>query len=488
MLTAFFIAWPLVSVLLVLLLGNTMSKWTAFLCTVVQLGVTVYALCQFQPDASIQFVMDYPWIEQFGIHFKIGMDGISLLLVLLTNLLMPLIVLSSFKHEYSRPKLFYALALLMQSALVGVFVSLDMFLYYIFWELALVPIYLIILMWGGHDRVKVTYKFFIYTLLGSLFMLVGILFLYFQTPAPHTFDWQAFQSLNLERGAQGWIFWAFFLAFAIKMPVFPFHTWQPDTYTQAPTQGTMLLSGIMLKMGTYSVIRWLLPLVPMGVQDWGRLALILSIVGIVYASWIAITQKDMKRLFAYSSIAHVGLISAGIFTLTVSGLQGSMIQMLSHGINVVGLFFVAQIILDRVKTNQLPSLGGIINQAPVFATLFLIILLGSVALPLTNGFVGEFLLLSGVYQFSPWASAIAGLTIILGAVYMLRTYQSAMLGEVREDLHAFADVRGSEAIVLGVIAALVIVIGIYPKPFQDITEPAVSNLLQSIYHQNLTLK
>jgi NADH-quinone oxidoreductase subunit M len=486
MLTAFLIIWPLFTVLLVLMLGSASAKWTALLSSIIQLAVTFYAFLQFIPNTEVQFGMDYEWISKLGIHFNIGMDGISMLVVLLTNLLMPLIILSSARKNYERPVLFYSLALIMQAALVGVFVARDMFLFYIFWELALIPIYLIIMIWGGFNRVKITYKFFIYTMFGSLLMLVGILYMYFLTPGAHSFDIKALSAVHPDQLTQGWIFWAFFIAFAIKMPVFPFHTWQPDTYTTAPAQGTMLLSGIMLKMGIYSVIRWILPVVPMGVHDWGKVALLLSLIGIVYAAWIALQQKDMKRLFAYSSISHVGLISAAIFTTTVIGLQGSMIQMLSHGINIVGFFFIAQIIYDRTGTFNLSEMGGLMRKAPVLATMFMVILLGSVGLPLTNGFVGEFMMLKGAYEVSPWIAAVAGLTIIFSAVYMFRAYQASMLGELNPALENFEDLKPSETAVLGIIAVLVLVIGIYPKPLLDLTEPSIAEIVK-IYQQNLTL-
>jgi len=480
MINAFLIAWPLFSVLLILAMGKDRAKWTALLAGTVQFCVTIYAWMQFVPTAGVQFGTDMEWIPQLGIHFNIGIDGISMLVVLLTNLLIPLIILSSVRKNYERQTLFYSLILIMQAALVGVFSARDMFLYYIFWELALVPIYLIVLIYGGENRVKITFKFFIYTMFGSLLMLVGILYLYYLTPAPHNFDINTLSNLHPDEHAQGWIFWAFFIAFAIKMPIFPFHTWQPDTYTTAPAQGTMLLSGIMLKMGIYSVIRWILPIVPMGVQDWGKVALLLSLIGIVYGSWIAITQKDFKRLLAYSSFAHVGLISAAIFTLTLTGLQGSMIQMFSHGINIVGLFFIAQIIYDRTGTFHLPDLGGLMKKAPVLSTLFMIILLGSVGLPLTDGFIGEFMMLSGTYQASPWIAAVAGLTIIFSAVYMFRLYQASMLGELKPELENFEDVKGSETIVLVIIAFLVVIIGVYPKPLLDTTEPAITAILKNI--------
>jgi NADH-quinone oxidoreductase subunit M len=488
MLTAFLIFWPMVAALIVLLLGAKLSRGAALLATLVQLVVTLVAIAGFTNNAAVQFEINQNWITDFGIHFHVGMDGISLLMVLLTNLLLPMIVLSSFRYDYGKPQNFFALALFMQAALVGVFTALDGFLFYVFWELALIPIYFIVLLWGGKQRVPVTFKFFIYTLLGSLFMLVGLIYLYLQTPAPHSFDLTALTGLGLSVKVQGFIFWAFFLAFAIKMPIFPFHTWQPDTYTEASPQGTMLLSGIMLKMGIYSAIRWLMPTVPAGMIYFQKVAIILAVIGIVYASWIAVTRNDMKRLFAYSSIAHVGLIAAGIFTVTVQGIQGGMIQMLSHGINVIGLFFAAQIIFDRTQTNSLPSLGGIVQRAPIFSTLFMIILLGSVALPLTNGFVGEFLLLKSVYDYNIWLSVFAGLTIILGAWYMLRMYQRSILGEMNDLSAGFQDLKLNEGIVMGVLAVLVIVIGVYPKPILSMTEPAVRSLVESIYPQNLTLK
>ena len=269
-----------------------------------------------------------------------------------------------------------------------------------------------------------------------------------------------------------------FIAFAIKMPVFPFHTWQPDTYTVAPVQGTMLLSGIMLKMGIYGLIRWLIPVVPLGVQEWAPAAMVISIIGIIYASCIAIVQKDFKRLIAYSSIAHVGLIAAGTLTLNPLGIQGAMIQMLSHGIIVFAMFYIIEIIFDRTKTRTLSSLGGIRNVAPVLATVFVIVMLGSVALPLTSGFVGEFLLINAIFQYQFILGAIAGLTIILGAVYMLRTFQQSMSGEVNNKTQGFTDLTIHEKIVLYPVVILIIVMGVYPTPILEISESAVNNLLE----------
>jgi NADH-quinone oxidoreductase subunit M len=478
MLTTSLIFLPLAAALIVLVLDGRLAKGWALFATLIELLLSVYVIVQFEPTSARQFETNVPWIASLGINFYVGIDGISLLLVLLTTLLTPLIVLSSFKNTYEKPQSFYCLVLFMQSALVGVFVALDGFLFYIFWEMALIPIYFICLRWGGVNRGAVTLKFFIYTLAGSLVMLVGLIYLYYQTPGQHTFNIDALYAAGqaLPTAAQGLIFWAMFLAFAIKMPIFPFHTWQPDTYNVAPTQGTMLLSGIMLKMGIFGVIRWTLPLVPLGTKEWAPTAIILSVIGIVYASCLAIVQKDLKRLIAYSSIAHVGLIAAGIFTLNKIGMQGAMIQMVSHGIVIVGLFYIIDIIIARTSTQEIASLGGIRISAPILTTVFVIVMLGSVALPLTSGFVGEFLLINSVVQYNLWIGAIAGLTMILGAVYMLRSFQQTMLGESNSKTANFIDLGTNEKLVLYPIVVLIIIIGIYPAPLLKISEAAVDNL------------
>jgi NADH-quinone oxidoreductase subunit M len=400
-------------------------------------------------------------------------------MVLLTTVLVPLIILTTFKHQYKNAAAFYALILFMQAGLLTVFTAIDGFLFYVGWEVALIPIYFICAMWGGENRIRVNIKFFIYTFAGSLFMLLGIIYLYLQTP-DRTYDIHSFYSLHLDAQHQSWVFWAFFLAFAIKMPIFPFHTWQPDTYTEAPTGGTMMLSGIMLKMGIYGVIRWLIPIAPLGFEHWVPVVIVLAVIGIVYASVIAFKQNDGKRLVAYSSIAHVGLIAAGIFAWSTQGLQGAMIQMLSHGINVVGLFFIWDIISRQLNTRQISDLGGISKVAPKFAIAFLIIVLGTVALPLTNGFIGEFLLLNSIFTYSLRLSAVAGLTMIFGAVYMLRMYKNVMQGETNALTATFKDVSGTDQLALGIICILIIAMGVYPQPILHISEAAVKNLLQQV--------
>ncbi|MEX1239241.1 MAG: NADH-quinone oxidoreductase subunit M [Cyclobacteriaceae bacterium] len=482
MLTLLLIFWPLLATLVFFALRpHEVKKW-ALAASVIELVISLVIVILFDPSASAQFVVNYTWIQSLGIDFHIGIDGITLLLVLLTTVLTPLIILSSFKNQYENAPSFYGLVLFMEMAMIGVFCALDGFLFYIFWEMALIPIYFICLRWGGVNRGPVTLKFFIYTLAGSLIMLVGLIYLYFQTPGDHSFDIQALYAAgqNLSSDKQGIVFWALFVAFAVKMPVFPFHTWQPDTYHTAPSPGTMLLSGIMLKMGIYGVIRWLIPVVPEGVERWGTTALTLSVIGIVYASLLAIIQKDLKRLIAYSSIAHVGLIAAGIFTMNKMGLQGAMIQMVSHGIVIVGLFYIIDIIISRTATQEIASLGGIRTSAPLFNGVFMIILLGSVALPLTSGFVGEFLLINAVFQYNFVSGAFAGLTMIFGAVYMLRSFQLTMLGDNNAATKSFIDLDRQEKWVLYPIVIMVVLIGIFPAPLLKISDAAVDNLLNIV--------
>ncbi|MFD2874590.1 NuoM family protein [Mucilaginibacter ximonensis] len=471
---------PVIAALAVLLFKNESAKHAALFFSVIELALAGVFLAKFTPDASSQFGIDVPWMPAMGIYFKAGIDGISMIMVLLTTVLVPLIILSTYEHKYSNANAFYALILFMQAGMLTVFTALDGFLFYVGWEAALIPIYFISGLWGGENRIRVTIKFFIYTFAGSLFMLLGLIFVYLQSPG-QTYDiHDLYKAGAAVSGHSSLIFWAFFIAFAIKMPLFPFHTWQPDTYTESPTAGTMLLSGIMLKMGIYGVIRWLIPIIPAGFYSWQTVAIGMSVIGIVYASIIAFTQTDGKRLVAYSSIAHVGLIAAGIFAFNQQGLQGSMIQMLSHGINVVGMFFIWDIISRRMGTRTLSQLGGIAKVAPQFAIAFLIITLGTVALPLTNGFIGEFLLLNSVYQFNMWVAIAAGLTIIFGAVYMLRMYKHVMQGTTNELTATFTDITGSEKLVLGIICLLIIGLGIYPQPVLHISEAAVNNLIITV--------
>lgn len=474
---AYLVLLPLLTSLLFLFFPLKWAKEISFFVSLLTLALSLVLISSFSKDGGDQFIIQNTWIPSLGITFSLAADGISVLLVLLTTVLVPFILLSSFSKD--RPSLFYGLILMMQAALIGVFVARDGFLFYVFWEMALIPIWFICLLWGEGSRTAITLKFFIYTLTGSLLMLTGLLYIYWQTPGAHSFDMQALYTAGRSLSAyeQGILFWALFAAFAIKMPIFPFHTWQPDTYSMAPTQGTMLLSAIMLKMGIYGAIRWLVPMVPQGVLDWGQTAMILSVIGIIYASCLALVQQDLKRLIAYSSFAHVGLIAAGVFTLNESGLQGALVQMLSHGLLVFALFYIVDIIDDRSKTRLLSQLGGIRLSAPVLTSVFIVVMLGSVALPFTSGFIGEFLLISALVKYQFVIGSIAGITIILGATYMLRAFQLSMLGEANNRTEVFADLTVRERVILYTIVVLVVAMGVHPGPLLDISEVASRDLL-----------
>lgn len=460
------------------------ARWVALGAAVANLLLTALMLVGFNADGRYNYELNIPWIPQAGVAFRLGLDGVSLLMVLLTNLLAPLIILASGTRTYGLEGRYYGLALLMLAALNGVFMALDGLLFYVFYEMALIPIYFICAIWGGEHRIRITLKFFIYTFVGSLFMLVALLAVYYQAPsdgvASHSFAWEALAAAELDAGTAWWVMLGFFVAFAVKMPLFPFHTWQPDTYVSAPTGGTMLLSGIMLKMGVYGVIRWMIPLAPEAWHSWAPVFLGLSVFGIVYASLIALKQSDLKRLIAYSSIAHVGLIAAGVLVWNKTGLQGGLIQMLAHGVNVVGLFFVVDALERRVGSRALFDLGGIARSAPRLAALYFMVTLGAMAVPLTNGFAGEFLLLNGVWRYHYALGAAAGLTIILGAAYMLRAYGLAMFGPPGPYSHPVADADPRELIVLGCAAALVLVLGFFPNWVLALTDGSVNRILGAV--------
>ncbi len=476
MVTVLLLLLPVAGALLLLPLKGEKAKQFALITALIQLLVTAYAWSGITDYSKVNFLFDASWIPSMGVHFKVGMDGLSFMLVLLTNLLVPFIIASTQSEKFKKASSFYALILLMQSAMLGVFTALDGFAFYIFWELALIPIFFILLIWGGENRVKVTTKFFIYTIAGSIFMLIGLITLYLNAPE-RSWDIANLYQANLDADTQCMVFWFIFLAFAIKIPIFPFHTWQPSTYTQAPAAGTMVLSGIMLKMGIYSLFRWLLPVAPQAVADYSQLIMILAIVGVIYASWIAMQQRDLKTLLAYSSMAHVGLIAAGAFSGQLIGIQGAMYQMFSHGIIVVGLFIGVDIIERRTNLRDITLLGGIRNTAPWFSAFFLIIVLGSIALPITSGFVGEIMLLLGIFLHNQWMAAVAGVSVILGAVYMLRMYQKAILGPENETNGSFKDLTTSEMLLIVPIVLLILGLGVYPKPILDLTESIATNFL-----------
>lgn len=470
---------PLVVSVAVFLTKGELARLLALLGAGLTLMLTVTLWLTFNSGNTVQ-VLSLPWVPSAGIGFSLALDGPGVLMLLLTNLLIPFILPVACSQNVDKESTLLGLILAMQFALNGVFMAWDGFLFYVFWELALIPIYFISAIWGGENRQRVTLKFFIYTFLGSLLMLLSILTVYFFTQGAdgkHSFDWVALMAANIPPHLAPWVLFGFFAAFAVKVPIFPFHTWQPDTYTIAPTAGTMLLSGIMLKMGLFGVYRWMMPIAAEGMPLYRDLFLYLAIIGVLYGAVIAIQQDDLKRLVAYSSLSHVGLIAAGLFVGNESGVQGALVQMLNHGINVVAMFYVVHWIERRTGTRSLEALGGIAAKAPQFAILFMIILLGSIAVPLTNGFVGEFLLLNGLFQYNGWLAAIAGLSIIFGAVYMLRVYQKVMYGTLKATTAHVEDAGMLDLAILVPCAALVIGFGVFPQPLLNLTADAVGKWL-----------
>ncbi len=456
--------------------GDKLASKVALLFGLVSLGASIVLLNQYNLGENIGFITE--WISKPTIYFALKADGLALAMVLLTTALTPIIIYSSFGTEVNNAKTFYALILFMAFAMAGTFLAADGLLYYIFWELSLLPIYFIALVWGNGDaeeRKKAVVKFFIYTLAGSLFMLVGFAYLYQKAGSLLIED---LYELNLSGAEQVWLFVGFFLAYAIKIPIIPFHTWQANVYQKAPTVGTMLLSGIMLKMGLYSVIRWQLPIVPWAAKGHVTIMLVLGIAGVIYGSIVALRQKDLKKLLAYSSLAHVGLIAAGAYTMTADGISGAVLQMIAHGFVVVGLFFISEIIYRRYETRVIADMGGIRSQAPKFASLFLLIVLASVALPTTFNFIGEFTVLYSLSQVNIVFAILGGTTIILGAYYMLKMYQSVMLGET--NTKPFADITINEGIVLVVIIAVLFFFGLYPKPIIQLIAPSIEGILNQI--------
>jgi NADH-quinone oxidoreductase subunit M len=482
MITGFLILIPLVGSAVVMFSSKEkVIKRNVIMFSLIEFAVALTALSKFSNTGVAEMTFSWQWIKGLNLRFAFGMDGISLLLVLLTTFLIPVIILASWSCKSRRANIFYGLILITEASLAGVFTSQNGIIFYVFWELALIPVYFIVALWGGNDRIRITFKFLIYTLTGSLIMLAALIYLYFQTPAPHSFEFTALYRAVTTRESQIWIFASFFLAFAIKIPIVPFHTWQPDTYATAPPAGSMILAGIMLKMGIYGIIRLLIPVCPLAFPVLGLPVVLVAISGMVYASIIAIKQDDLKRFIAYVSLAHVALITAATFSLNKTAVQGSVIQMISHGINVVGLFIVVDILQVRNKTRNISELGGVAITMPFLAIVFMIILLGSVALPLTNGFIGEFLMLLGLFSFHPWISVVGGTTIIFSAVYMLWMFQRVMLGNLPGGLPQIQPrLNRNDLLALLPLVIMIFWIGVYPKPFLEITEPAIKNILTLI--------
>lgn len=418
------------------------------------------------------------WLPALGASFSLMADGMAKMLCLLTGIVLLVVMIAQQNKEVESPGPFYGLLMMSGAGLMGVFLAADALVFYFAWELALIPVYFLCSRWGGERRIPVTFKFFVYTFLGSLLMLAGLIYVYLQTPN-HSYAWVDMMGTGkiIGAGTQKWLFWLFFTAFAIKMPIFPFHTWQPDTYEQSPTPVTIILSALMVKMGIYAVVRWLLPIFPAGAGDWSlhnnTIVITLSVIGIVYASCLAMVQTDLKRLVAYSSIAHMGLMCATAFAGTAPGTHGLMVQMFNHGINITGMWLIVQMIETRYGTRDMTKLGGMASAAPKMAIALVIIAFANIALPLTNGFIGEFMLFHGLFQSStPYHivfMVVAGLGIILGAVYTLTMVQRVAYGNTVATSEEVKDLSMNEWIGLAVVIGLILFLGVYPKPLLQLT-------------------
>jgi NADH-quinone oxidoreductase subunit M len=494
--------WPLVAMFVLLFINKKqgqMIKWWANIAALIGFSISVplWFWFDFGKADQMQFVEQTRWMQTLGVDYYLGVDGISLLLVLLTTLLGFLSILSSWTAIGDRLKEYYALMLLLQTGMLGVFVSLDFFLFYVFWEVMLVPMYLLIGVWGGPRKLYAAIKFFLYTLVGSLVLLLGILAIYFEYPsiaAQHpeiaqqfgtgsTFNVLAFQAVGryLPFGLQYWVFLAFFIGFAIKVPMFPFHTWLPDAHVEAPTAGSVILAGVLLKMGTYGFVRFSLPILPQASVYFVPLMIVLSIIAIIYGALVAMAQPDMKKLIAYSSVSHMGLITLGMFTLNPNGLNGSILQQINHGVSTGALFLIVGIIYERRHTREISELGGLFNVMPVYAILFLIMTMSSIGMPLLNGFIGEATIVLGAFQENLWWAVAGGAGIVLGAAYMLWLYQRTMFGEVLNPKNAgLLDCDWREIATLAPLVILAFWIGLYPTPFFRALEAPVSKILMNV--------
>ena len=466
-----FILIPFVTALLLLFIKNDKSANT--IAIVSTLGTLVAAIV-LAGNGAVDF--NAPWIPVLNAQFLLHADGLAKILVLLTAISFPAIIIATSQNQPKQKNIFLSLLLFTQSGLMGVFLAGDALLFYFFWELALIPVYFLSSIWGGEKRIAVTFKFFIYTFLGSLMMLIGIVYVYMHT-SDQSFLIQSFAKANLTGGQQVTAFALFFIAFAIKMPIFPLHTWQPDAYEQSPTAVTMVMSAVMVKMGLYGILRWLLPLFPTAFVAHINMVVILSVIGILYASFIAIRQDDIKRLIAYSSIAHIGLMNAAIFSHHQIGIQGAMFQLFSHGINVLGLWIVADIIEQQTGTRSMQQMGGLAKKQPTLAILLVGFSLANIALPLTNAFVGEFLMFNSLFQYNVWVGAAAGVSIILAAIYTLNMVQKVAYGEVSTQINQMQTINKPAQIVLIVLLIIVFVTGVFPQPLFDLTADSLQQII-----------
>ena len=465
---------PFLFALVSLVVPSNFVRQFSLIGGIVSLVVTIGHLCSFDTNTFVT-ILDPSCVTSFGLTCKMGYDGMSLFMVLLTNVITFLIILSNYNRDIASNRSFTALVFFMQLGLLGVFTSFDGLLFYIFWEITLIPVFLIALWYGGKDRKAALVKFFIYTFVGSLAMLLSLMAI---KGHAKSFSYIDLMAVELTAKSAFWIFGGFFLAFAIKIPLFPFHTWQPNTYTSSPMAGTMLLSALMLKMALYGMIRWLIPLAPEALTEMTYPVVVLGIIGVVYAGILAIKQNDIKRLFAFASISHVGLIAAGAILLGHDNWSAVFIQMANHSLVAVGLFLSADIIEQRLGIRTLSDLGGIAKQAPRFAFMFGALVLAAISVPLSSGFIGEFMLLKGIFSYNWLIGFVAGTTLIVGAVYTLRAYQLSMYGAPKAT--PFADLTWNEWLTYLIIMVIIVVFGVYPQAIIDFLSPSIDSLLESV--------
>ena len=481
------LVWPLIAGLIVLLLPARLAKYVALGASLVEFALSVPLWWTFVPANGMQFMVDHAWIAGWGIHYTAGVDGISLFMVLLTTFLMPLSILGSWSSITKREGGFYSLLLVLTTGMIGVFVALDLFLFYVMWEVMLIPMYFIIGVWGGENRLYAAIKFFIYTFLGSLLMLVAIIVLYLHAGRATGIYSFGYAHLLSQVGLLGpsawWLFAAFFLAFAIKVPIFPLHTWLPDAHVEAPTAGSVILAGILLKMGTYGFLRFALPFFPSVAlhQNVQLIIVILALIGIIYGGLVAMVQPDFKKLIAYSSVAHLGFVMLGIWALTLQSVQGALLIMINHGISTGALFFLVGMIYERRHSRLIDAYGGIARVVPLFAAILTIVSLSSIALPGTNGFVGEFLVLVGSFRTYPIATALATTGVIVAAAYLLTALQRVIFNPLSNpENEKLADLTPRELAVLVPLLVCILWVGIYPKPFLRRMEPSARQLIEQV--------
>lgn len=469
---------PFITALLLMAIRPTAAaKVVALVSSLLTLIVALWLWKNFGGVEATYY--DHVWIAEWGLNFKLGFDGTGLLMVILTAVIFPFIIATGFKQDLRQPSLVNALLLFSQSFMLGVFTAQNAFLFYIFYELSLVPIFFLLLYWGGEHRRMITVRFFIYTLLGGLALLFGIAYLVVQEPT-HSADFAALANMNIGGDTQIWLFWALFLAFAIKLPIFPFHSWQPNTYTMAPLQGTMVLGGVMLKMGLYGTLKFVFPIVPEGVAYWQNTVIWLSIIGAVYAGIIAFRQHDFKRLVAYSSLSHVGILTAGLFAWNTYGVSGSLYQAFAHAVLVVAMLYIVGAVKERVGSSELGAMGGLKLKTPRLAALFLLVMLNAIALPLTQSFIGEWLMFNGLWQMDggAWMAFGAVITIVIGAIYMLYVYQRIMLGPDKWQLD-MPDADTTDHLFLVPLIAITLILGIYPAPILDLVNGPVQLMINA---------